>query len=82
MYRAIENAPSECDLGVKVDYQDKLWWTLDWRVNQFWSIQAGLKLLQRVRATYSYDYYVTPVSVFTNGSGSHEVGIQFDMKKK
>jgi hypothetical protein len=82
MYRAIQNAPSECDLGVKVDYQDKLWWTLNWRINQFWSVQTGLKLLQRVRATYSYDYYVTPVSIFTNGSGSHEIGLQFDLKKK
>lgn len=82
MYRAIQNAPSECDLGMKVDYQDKLWWTLNWRINQFWSVQSGLKLLQRVRATYSYDYYVTPVSIFTNGSGSHEVALQFDLKKK
>jgi len=82
MYRVIENAPTECDLGVKVDYQDKLWWVLDFKINQFWSLQAGLKIKQRVRATYSYDYYVAPVSLFSSGTGAHEVGIQFDLKKK
>jgi len=81
LVRFIQNAPSEYDLGVKLDYQDKVWWALNWRVRQFWSIQAGLKVLNRLRATYSYDYYVTPISVFTNGSGAHEVGLQFDMFK-
>jgi hypothetical protein len=51
-------------------------------VNQFWSIQAGLKILQRVRATYSYDYYSAPIGVFAGNSGAHEIGIQFDLKKK
>jgi len=82
MVRLIENSPTEVDLGAKVDYQDKMWWALDWRINQFWSVQAGMKLFQRVRASYSYDYYTSPISIFTEGSGGHEVGLQFDLKKK
>lgn len=82
MTRVIEHAPTEFNFGVKVDYQEKLWWGLNWQVRQFWSLQAGFKILQRVSATYSYDYYVTPISVFTSGSGSHEIGLQFDLKKK
>lgn len=81
MVRVIENSPSELDLGVKVEYQEKVWWSMAYRVEQFWSLQAGFKIMQRVRATYSYDYYVAPIGVFTAGSGAHEVGIQFDMKK-
>jgi type IX secretion system PorP/SprF family membrane protein len=81
LLRLIENSPSEFDLGMKVDYQEKVWWSLNWRVKQFWSIQAGLKLFQRVRATYSYDYYTSPISIFTDGSGAHEIGIQYDFKK-
>lgn len=81
MARVIENSPSEFDFGAKLDYQDKVWWALNWRVHQFWSIQAGLKLINRLRVTYSYDYYVSPISVFTDGSGAHEVGLQFDLKK-
>jgi type IX secretion system PorP/SprF family membrane protein len=82
MARVIEHSPSEFDFGVKVDFQDKIWWGLNWRVHQFWSLQAGFKVLQRVRMTYSYDYYVSPISVFTAGSGAHEIGLQFDLKKK
>jgi len=82
MVRVIENAPTECDLGVMLNYHDKLWWAMNWRVRQSWSLQAGMKLLKKLRATYSYDYYVTPVSLFTNGSGGHEIGLQFDLKNK
>lgn len=82
MVRVIENSPSEYDFGVQVNYQNKVWWGLDWRVNQFWSLQTGVKILQRVRATYSYDYYTSPISVFVAGSGAHEIGVQFDLKKK
>lgn len=82
MIRVIENSPSEYDFGARLEYQDKVWWGLNWRVRQFWSLQAGVKILQRVRASYSYDYYVSPIGVFTSGSGAHEVGLQFEFGKK
>jgi type IX secretion system PorP/SprF family membrane protein len=82
MIRVIENSPSEYDFGARLEFQDKVWWGLNWRVRQFWSLQAGVKILQRVRASYSYDYYVSPIGVFTSGSGAHEVGLQFEFGKK
>ena len=82
MVRVIEHSPTEFDFGAKIDYQDKIWWGLNWRVEQSWSIQAGFNILQRVKLTYSYDYYVTPISIFTAGSGAHEIGLQFGFKKK
>lgn len=82
LVRVIEHSPSEFDFGAKVDYQDKIWWALNWRVKQFWSLQAGFKILQQVRLTYSYDYYQTPISVYAGGTGAHEIGIQFSFKKK
>ncbi|MEO7266322.1 MAG: type IX secretion system membrane protein PorP/SprF [Ferruginibacter sp.] len=81
MLRLIEHSPSEFDFGLKLDYQDKIWWGLNWRVHQYWSIQAGFKLLQKLGITYSYDYYNTPISVFTAGSGAHELGLRFDFDK-
>jgi type IX secretion system PorP/SprF family membrane protein len=82
MLRVLENAPTECDLGVMLNYRDRLWWAMNWRLRQSWSLQAGMKLLKQLRATYSYDFYVAPISVFTNGSGGHEIGLQFDLKNK
>ena len=81
MVRVIENSPTEYDLGAQLNYQEKLWWGLNWRVKQSWSIQAGFKILQKVALTYSYDYYETPLSVFNAGSGAHEIGMQFFFKK-
>ncbi|MEO6490262.1 MAG: PorP/SprF family type IX secretion system membrane protein, partial [Ferruginibacter sp.] len=77
MARVIAHSPSEFDFGMKVDYQDKVWWALNWRVKQFWSLQAGFSILQRVRIAYSYDYYRAPISVYAGGTGAHEVGLQF-----
>jgi type IX secretion system PorP/SprF family membrane protein len=82
MVRVIEHAPTEFDLGAQVNYQQKVWWGLNWRAQQFWSIQAGFKILKKVSVTYSYDYYTSPISVFASGSGAHELGLQFDLSKK
>lgn len=81
MVRVIENSPSEYDFGAKLNYQEKIWWGMNWRLRQYWSLQAGFKLLQRVNLTYSYDYYQSPISVYTAGSGAHEIGLQFELKK-
>lgn len=81
MMRLIENSPNEYEAGIYLDYKNKLWWGVGYRFDQFLSLQAGFKILQRVGLTYSYDYYKTPLNVFAGGSGAHEVGLRFDMKK-
>lgn len=80
MVRVIENSPSEYDFGMKLDFQDKIWWSINWRVKQSWSLQAGFKILKNIRAAYSYDYYNAPIGIFNGGAGAHEVGLQFDLK--
>lgn len=81
MARVIPHAPSEFDFGCKLDYQDKLWWSLTWRVHQFWSASVGIKLMKKIGLAYSYDYYNTPVSQFNAGFSGNEIGLRFDLKK-
>ena len=81
MTRIIPNAPTEFDFGCKVDYKDRLWWALNWRVRQFWSLQFGFKLFDKVGFAYSYDYYATPFSDYNSGNNAHEVGLRFELKK-
>lgn len=81
LVRVIENSPSEYEFGMNVNYQDNIWWGLNWRVKQAWILQAGFRLAQSVGLTYSYDYYQTPISIFTGGSGAHEIGLRFDFKR-
>lgn len=82
LLRVSQNAPTELDFGAKFDYQDKMWWAMNMRMNQFWSIQAGLKIKNKIRVTYSYDFYTSPASVFEKNSGANEIGLQFDFSKK
>ena len=81
LIRVNPHAPTEWDYGVKLDYKDLLWWSLNLRVRQFWSIQVGFKLLQKIRFSYSYDINVTPLTEFNDHAGSHEIGLQFDLRK-
>lgn len=82
MVRYIPNAPTELDFGAKVDVQDKIWFTLAWRIRHFWSLQAGFKLVDRVSLNYAYDYYNQPFSDFNSGNNAHEFGLRFNFKKK
>lgn len=81
MVRFIEHSPTEYEGGVILNYQEKLWWGLGYRYRQSLTFQAGLKILQRISLGYAYDYYNTPMGFFQNGSGAHEVGLRFDLKK-
>ncbi|HRN92683.1 MAG TPA: PorP/SprF family type IX secretion system membrane protein [Ferruginibacter sp.] len=81
MVRVIENSPSEFEFGMQLDYQDKVWWGINWRIEQAWSLQAGFKIKKKIGLSYSYDYYQAPISIFTNGSGAHELGLRFELGK-
>ena len=75
MYRLVENAPSDFDMGVKVDYLNKLWFVVNKRARQFVSLQTGVKIKQRYSVCYAYDYYKNPIG----GNGAHEIGLQYDI---
>ncbi len=81
MVIVVPHAPTEYTIGCKVDYQDKVWWTLNWAVRHSWSLQAGFKLMDRLRFNYAYDYYNEPFSDFNTGNNAHEVGLRYDLKK-
>ena len=80
LLRVIPHAPTEFDFGCKVDYKDVIWWALDYRVRQFWSLQCGFKLMDKIGLSYSYDYYNAPFSDFNSGDNAHEIGLRFDLK--
>ena len=78
----VPHAPSEYEFGCKVDYKDKIWWALNWRVHQFWSIQTGFKLFERLSFAYCYDFYSSPFSDYNTGNNAHEVGLRFELLHK
>lgn len=78
LVRVIEHSPSEYEAGVKLDYQDKIWFAFIYKFEQLYSLQAGFKLKDKLNLSYSYDGYKTPISEFDGGSAAHEIGIRFD----
>ena len=79
--RVIEHSPTEFEAGMKLDYQDKIWFAFIYRVHQLYSIQTGLKIADKLNISYSYDAYSSPISVYDGGSGAHEIGLRFDIGK-
>ena len=82
LVRVVQNAPTEFEAGMKLDYQDRIWFAFIYKLNQLYSIQTGLKIADKVNISYSYDAYNTPISVYDGGSGAHELGVRFDIGKK
>jgi type IX secretion system PorP/SprF family membrane protein len=82
IFRAVQNAPSEFELGMKLDYQDKIWVAVNYKFNQSYSLQTGFKIAEKVNFGYSYDAYNAPISQFDGGSGGHEVGIRYEFGKR
>ena len=80
--RVVQNAPTEFEAGMKLDYQDRIWFAFIYKLNQLYSIQTGLKIADKVNISYSYDAYNTPISVYDGSSGAHELGVRFDIGKK
>lgn len=82
LFRAVQNAPSEFELGMKLDYQDKIWVAVNYKFNQSYSLQTGFKIADKVSFGYSYDAYNAPISQFDGGSGGHELGLRFEFGKR
>lgn len=81
LVRLVEHSPTEFEAGMKLDYQDKIWFAFLYRYRQLYSIQTGLKIADKLNISYSYDAYNTPISAYDGGSGAHEIGLRFDIGK-
>ena len=81
LVRVIQNSPTEFEAGVKLDYQDKIWFGFLYRMRQLYSVQTGFKIADKLNISYSYDAYNNPISIYDGGSGAHEIGLRFDIGK-
>lgn len=81
LVRLIEHSPAEFEAGMKLDYQDKVWFAGIYKFRQLFSLQTGFKIADKLNLSYSYDAYKTPISNFDGGSGGHEIGVRFDLGK-
>jgi type IX secretion system PorP/SprF family membrane protein len=82
LVRLIQNAPTEIEAGVKLDYQKLLWTAIVYKFGQSYSLQMGFRIKEKVNVSYSYDAYSKPLSSFDGGSGAHEIGLRYDFGQR
>jgi type IX secretion system PorP/SprF family membrane protein len=77
----LPNAPVYYTAGVRLEHNDIFWVGLSYHHQQGYSAFVGLKIDHKLALGYSYDQYTTPLSLFDDGSGAHELSIRYYFKK-
>ncbi len=75
------NAPVYYMAGVRLEHNDMFWVGLSYHHQQSYSAMAGVKIDHKLAIGYSYDQYTTPLSVFDDGGGAHEISLRYFFKK-
>lgn len=75
------NAPVYYSAGIRLEHKDMFWVGGNYHHQQSYSLFAGLKIDKTVALGYAYDQYSSPLSVFDDGSGAHEISLRYFFKK-
>ena len=77
----LPNAPTEYQLGARVEHNERFWWGVGYRLKQSWMLSAGVHVTKKFIIGYSFDIYQTPVSVYETGANAHEILLRYNLSK-
>ncbi len=77
MLKYVRPTPPSLDLNAKVDYDDKYWGGVSYRVGDGFSLIAGVVVKKRLEVSYSYDFTTSAIRKFSKGSHEVIVGYRF-----
>ena len=77
----LPNAPTELQVGARVEHNEVFWWGVAYRINQSFILSAGAVINKKFRIGYAFDIYKEPVSVFDNGANAHELLLSYNFGK-
>jgi type IX secretion system PorP/SprF family membrane protein len=75
------NAPAYYSAGIRLEHRDMFWVGGNYHHQQSYSLFAGLKIDRTLAIGYAFDQYNSPLSVFDDGSGAHEISLRYFFKK-
>jgi type IX secretion system PorP/SprF family membrane protein len=75
MVKYVNKTPLQADLNLKFQYRDLLWAGASYRTQYGFAAMAGVRALNSVMISYSYDYTTTRLNQVSNGS--HEIILGF-----
>jgi len=82
MVKAVQNAPVEFDLNANFLIKDMIWAGLSYRSSADASVLLGVQLGPQFVFSYSYDYALTKIQKYSQGSHEIALGYTFSYKGK
>lgn len=73
--------PADISAGVKLDHKDLLWVGFNYHHKQGYTAYVGVKIDHKFSIGYAYDQYSTPLSLFDDGGGGHELSLRYFFTK-
>jgi type IX secretion system PorP/SprF family membrane protein len=73
--------PAEASGGIMLDHKDVVWFGFNYRLKQSYTAYVGVKVDHKLAIGYAYDQYNSPLSLFDDGSGGHEISLRYFFKK-
>lgn len=81
MVKMVSNAPLQYDLNVNVLIKNKVWVGVSYRSAADISALLGLQVTQQFLVNYSYDYALTKIQTYSQGSHEITLGYLFSYKQ-
>ena len=81
MVKAVQNAPVQYDLNVNFLIQNKIWTGISYRSGSDISALIGIQVNPQFLIKYSYDYALTKVQKYSQGSHEITLGYLFNYKQ-
>ena len=82
MVKAVSGAPIVGDFSVNALFKEKIWVGASYRTGDSFAGMFNLQLTPQLRLGYSYDYTVTELSAYSNGTHEINLGYDFSFNKK
>lgn len=76
MLKVVSGSPVIADLGAHILLNEVLWLGGSYRTNDSWAAIMQIQLNKQLRLGYSYDYTLTQLNQFNNGT--HEITLGYD----
>lgn len=82
MIKMVQNAPLQYDINVNALIKNKIWAGLSYRSGADVSVLLGIQLNPQFLVNYSYDYALTKIQKYSQGSHEITLGYLFSYKQR
>jgi type IX secretion system PorP/SprF family membrane protein len=81
LVKYLPNSPVDVEAGARIEHKDLFWFGFNFHYKQNYTALAGVKLNHKLAIGYAYSVYKTPLSLYDNGGGAHEMSFKYFFKK-